>query len=390
MTTRIVYMHRLEFSGSSQTIQVLRDYHALSALGYEIHLFYRAPQSMSQAELDAWMLRHDLAPSARFVFHYIYEGLAGKRRLKKAARTLAAQSTTPCVIVVRTMDHARAALAVRARVARTRVLIELHEGAFPHLVYAEIGRRMRGWLSRWTETKVLRAVDGIIATVGSQIPLLDKLFPRHAPAVVLPNGVDLGAFATAARKQPRDHFSLRYAGQFLAWKNTDVMIEALQYLPDNVVLDLAGGKPDTENVTRTALMATAKKFGVAPRVRYRGFLSPKDVPSFLMQGDALLLPLGNNIQSRYFTSPMKLFEYAASGAPMVVARQPTTESLIDDGVHALMAGADSAREWAAKIETLIQSPALAEQLTHKALEWVKQYSYDERSRRYRQFLSSLP
>jgi glycosyltransferase involved in cell wall biosynthesis len=386
MSQRIIYLHRLEFSGSSQTIQVLRDYHALLPFGYDIHLFYRAPQAMSAAEIDAWMTRHGLAPSPRFVFHYIHEGMGGKRRLVRAASALLSPGA---VLAVRTMDHARAALALRQRAPGVRVVIELHEGAYPHMVYAENGRRLRAFVSRFTETRVLRRVDGIVATVGSQTPLLDERFPVHAPVAVLPNGVDLDAFAATVSKPARDYFSLRYAGQFLAWKNTDVMIEALQYLPGNVQLELAGGKPGTEDDTRAALVATAQKFGVASRVRYVGFLSPKDVPAFLKQADALLLPLGNNMQSRYFTSPMKLFEYAASGVPMVVARQPTTQSLVTDGAEALMAGANAAREWAQKIESLMQSPSLAADLAARARTWVNRYTYPERARRYHEFLSTI-
>jgi glycosyltransferase involved in cell wall biosynthesis len=108
-----------------------------------------------------------------------------------------------------------------------------------------------------------------------------------------------------------------------------------------------------------------------------------------MQADALLLPLGNNMQSRYFTSPMKLFEYAASGVPMAVARQPTTLSLLRDGVEAVMFSPDSAHELAAVVSDLMQSPELATRLAMRAREWVRQYSYAERARRYHEFLISL-
>ncbi len=393
MNCRIIYLHRLEFTGSGQTIQVLRDYDSLRRLGHEVHLFYRAPRALSGAELDDAVTRHGLSPPTGLQFHCIPEGFAGRRRLVQAAGALVGASDLPVVLVTRTMDHARMALALRRRTDRqpVRVIIELHEGAFPHMIYRERGRRVRAWFSRRGEQHVLREVDGIIATVGSQQTLLNEIFPEHARVAVLPNGVDLSAFTagSSAGKTADGYFHLRYAGQFLAWKNTDIMIEALKYLPSSVVLDLAGGKPGSENQTRIAIETVARRHGVENRVHYVGFLSPKDVPDFLIRANALLLPLGNNVQSRYFTSPMKLFEYAASGVPMIVARQPTTLSLVRDGEEALLVGPDSAPELADAVKRLMASPELAVALAARAREWVRQYSYEERARRYQDFLEQV-
>lgn len=393
MKFRIIYLHRLEFTGSGQTLQVLRDYAALARLGHEAHLFYRAARELDAAALADAAARHGLAPDVGLRFHCIPEGRGGKRRLFRAANALVGASERPVLLATRTMDHARLALALRRRTHPhpVRVIIELHEGAFPHMVYRERGRRLRAWFSRRGERRVLRQVDGIVATVGSQVTLLDEIFPEHARAAVLPNGVDLAAFAGAsgAGKHADDRFHLRYAGQFLAWKNTDILIEALKYLPASVVLDLAGGKPGAEAQTREAIAAVARRLGVESRVHYAGFLPPQDVPAFLTQADALLLPLGNNVQSRYFTSPMKLFEYAASGVPMIVARQPTTQSLVRDGEEALMVSPDSARELAGAVQRLMASPELGARQAGAAREWVRQYAYEERARRYQEFLAEL-
>lgn len=393
MNCRIIYLHRLEFTGSGQTIQVLRDYDSLLRHGHEVHLFYRAAREMSGTELGEALARHGLPPETGLQFHCITEGWNGKRRLYRDADALVGASDFPVMLVTRTMDHARMALALGLRTHRrpVRTVIELHEGAFPHMVYRERGRRARAWFSQRSERYVLRHVDGIIATVGSQVTLMDEIFPEHARVAVLPNGVDLAAFTdeSGASRTADGRFHLRYAGQFLAWKNTDIMIEALKYLTPSVVLDLAGGKPGTEEQTRHAIEAVARRHGVEQRVRYAGFLPARDVPAFLMRANALLLPLGNNVQSRYFTSPMKLFEYAASGVPMVVARQPTTLSLVRDGEEALMVSPDSARELADAVNRLMSSPELAARLAACAREWVRQYSCAERARRYQDFLDQV-
>jgi len=296
-------------------------------------------------------------------------------------------------LVTRTLDHARAALALRDRVGRPapKVVLELHETAIPHMIYLEQGRPLRALWSRFLEKRTFRALDGIICTVGSQRALLDRLYPNHAPVAILPNGVParLLDLPLSRRENAGPAVHLGYAGQLNAWKNVAVMIEALKYLPPQVVLDMAGGKAGEEARTRATLIEIAEQSGVAGRVNYAGFLPPVKVPEFIAGTDILLLPLGDNAQSRHFTSPMKLFEYAASGVPMVVTRQPTTESLIEDGVQALMAEPGSARSMAGAVEALMAEPALGRRLADNAREWVGQYTYDKRAAQLADFFYSV-
>jgi len=388
------YYHRLDFpSSSGQTIQVLRDYHALACRGHAVHAVYRSRTPLGNAEVEAVLKTYGLAVTPGFDIHALTSDRTGRRHMRRLAADLAGRAAGQFFLVTRTMDGAADALRLRRHLDRgagTKVLLELHETAIPHMVYREQGRRLRAFLSRWQERRVFYSVDGIICTVGSQRVLLDRLFPGHAVAVVLPNGVPLEAYGALPGARPDDGFvHLRYAGQLNAWKNTGIMIEALRLLPERVVLDIAGGKVGEEGQTQESLMALARRHGVGARLRYLGFVPPAEVPRFLAGADVLLLPLGNNAQSRYFTSPMKLFEYAASGVPMVVTRQPTTESLVEEEVHALMAAPGSAGDLAAAIRRLLADPALGNRLAAKAREWAAQYSCAERARRYEQFLVTL-
>jgi len=387
MSYTIIYYHRLSFpSESGQTIQVVRDYAAMAQLGHQVHLFYRAQAPLSAAAIDEALVRYGV--SGGLQLHVVSEGPFGGRRLHQAADALLESIQGRAVIVCRTLDHASRALALRSGNSQIRIVLELHETAIPRLVYREQGRRLRAWLSVWRERKIFRAVDGLISTVGSQLTLLDTMFPRHAPAIVLPNGV-LPGVAPDRLPAGDGKTHLRYAGQLGGWKNTDIMLECLPLLPPSVVLEIAGGKAGRERETRERLEQQAAQLRVPGRVSYFGLLPPTDVPVFLAGADILLLPLGDNIQSRYFTSPMKLFEYAASGVPMVVTRQPTTESLVADGVQAMMVNPGSPPALASAIERLISDRDFSRQLAANASEWVKAFSYDQRARRLQAFFNRL-
>ena len=393
----LIYFHRLHFpSESGQTIQVLRDYHALARAGESVHIMYRARQPRSADAVNELLAPYGLAPMPTFMLHAVSdEGPGGKRRLKRLATEIVrSQGAGWTVLVVRTLDHALAALTIRRRLKgiRLAVVIELHETALPHMVYQEEQRALRSAVSVAIERYVFRRVDGVICTVEPQARLLDELVPGHAPSVVLPNGVDLDAFSScrpAHRPRGGDGlFHLRYAGQLTDWKNPMLMLDALRHLPPSVVIDIAGGKVSSEGGTREALQARALALGVEDRVRYVGWLAPNEVPPFLADADGLLLPLGDNVRSRYFTCPMKLFEYAASGVPMIVTRQPTTSSLIEDGVQGLMVEPNSAEDLAAAVRRLCDDPTLGGRLAAQARKWVEAYAFPERARRYREFLTT--
>lgn len=395
MSCTVIYYHRLQFpSESGQTIQVLRDYHALACLGHTVHLIYRCARPLTEAEVIAALRGYGLDPLPALHLHPLAEGRRGKQRLREAVQQIAQAAHEETVfLLTRTLDHARAALALRAQIGRfaVKVILELHETAIPHIIYREQGRWLRALLSQCLERRTFRALDGILCTVGSQLALLNSLYPIHAPVTVLPNGVSARLLDRPLPRRASDGkaVSLGYAGQLNAWKNVNIMIEALKFLPPHVVLDIAGGKAEAEQPTRDSLMEYAATTGVQGRVNYAGFLPPAEVPEFLSARDVLLLPLGNNAQSRHFTSPMKLFEYAASGVPMVVTRQPTTLSLIEDGVHALMAEPGSAQSMAGSISALLAEPERARTLAGNAREWVAQYTYDKRAMRLADFLDSM-
>ena len=252
---------------------------------------------------------------------------------------------TPVVIVVRAFAQAQAAIAIRTLVDQptVRVVMELHENPFPYLRWQEMGRRFKAAVSRQRSKWIYTNIDAAVCTAQPKIASFQALSKSKTPTWLYPNGYPDLLFETDTTDQSRPNdgrFHLAYAGRLSAWKNPVVMMAALQYLPKQFVLEIAGGRLGEDDATRAALAQKAAEIGVAERVTYHGFLDPVKVPDFLRAADCLILPLGNTLEARLFTSPIKLFEYAASGVPMVVTRHPSTESLVQDGKQALMVPPD--------------------------------------------------
>lgn len=398
MDCTFIYYHTIDFpSASGQTIQILRDYHALSGVLGTVHIFYRSSLPHNDDEINDSLRDYGSRLTPHFQMHRIIDRWRGKSRIEKEIIRLIKWSEKPVVIVTRTLKHAKKAISIRDKFRGEyliKVIIELHETAMPHIVYHEQKKNIKASLSLKKERKIFCETDGILCTAPPQLNILDRRFPDHAPAVVLPNAFYPAVTGSGLKKgkmaKPRkENFHIRYAGQFSLWTNTNVMIEAMKFLPDKVLLDIAGGKPGEEQATKEMLMEKSKICGVADRVRYFGFLAPTRVPLFLAKADCLLLPLGNNVQSRLFTSPIKLFEYAASNVPMIVTRQPTTSTLLEEGVHALMVEPDSPRELAEAVQAVSADKKLAKKLAGKAKEWVGQYAPEKHTENYKNFLSAI-
>ena len=69
----------------------------------------------------------------------------------------------------------------------------------------------------------------------------------------------------------------------------------------------------------------------ASRVTFTGLMPPAEVAARLREADVLVLPNPASAISSEFTSPLKLFEYMASGRPIVASDLPSLREVLRDG-----------------------------------------------------------
>lgn len=132
-----------------------------------------------------------------------------------------------------------------------------------------------------------------------------------------PNGVDESFFNLASTSGRR----AVYVGRFYAWKGLEILPKAAKLMPDVEVKVVGGSKEEF-----------AKVFGDA------GGLTFAEVPysqvvKELAAADVLLLTgTGKNEDSNRYTAPMKVFEYLATGKPIVASRTEALASLIPENL----------------------------------------------------------
>jgi glycosyltransferase involved in cell wall biosynthesis len=316
----ILYFHTLDLTfKSAQTIQVIKDYYHLSNLGIDVIVY-----GSYENEKDYSLIKEYIAGSNLRV---IAKKNNKVNRVKLKFHFFLDLFTMKTKKIIITRHHRKLIIAQKLKKygAKIKIIHEMHEESFPHL-----------FKSRITQSKVQSLllsseIDLLMFTNFSQKILFKEefgLLPRSS--IVLPNGVDFKRFQNISMSS---NFVITYGGGFNSWKNVDLIFEAMSLLDDKFTLKISGGKGDSKS--DTYINNLIEKFKINPkRVNYLGFVDNQDFPERVLdKSHILLLPLGDNIQSRYLTSPMKLFEYMATSIPILAVNFPSISLLANDSIY---------------------------------------------------------
>ena len=102
-----------------------------------------------------------------------------------------------------------------------------------------------------------------------------------------------------------------------------------------------------------------------------------------MKDFIILFP--NRPHYAFYASPLKLFEYMASGRPIIASDLPALREILNDK-NALFFEPGNADDLARAIKMLKQSQALGYHLSQQALSDVKEYTWDKRALKILDFI----
>ncbi len=241
--------------------------------------------------------------------------------------------------------------------------------------------------------RLLKRAAGFAVQTKWKIHALRERFGIAPERIVYwPNGTDVDAFAAApereeAREQlglPSDRKIVLYAGQFFEWKGVGTLARAVPEVDQGADVYLLGGSASDSRRLREQVPEARD-----PRIRCVEFQSRDRMPLWLRAADVLVLPnTGRSNVSRYYTSPMKLFEYMASGTPIVASALPSILEIVGEE-SAVLAEADNPQDFAKKINWVLRNPARAATLGRRAERDVRQYTWENRARQIAEFLARL-
>jgi glycosyltransferase involved in cell wall biosynthesis len=166
-----------------------------------------------------------------------------------------------------------------------------------------------------------------------------------------------------------------YIGHLYDFKGIPVLYDLAARLPHCRFL-LVGGWDD--DIRRVAAVCTERRL---TNVSLVGHVPQAHLAPYFFACDVLVLPNSGRHAWSETTSPLKLFEYMASGRPIVASSLPNIASVLQQGRNALLATPDCSASFAGEIEKLLNSPALGERLATAALGDVEHYTWDNRASR---------
>ena len=236
--------------------------------------------------------------------------------------------------------------------------------------------------------RVLKKSFGLAVQTKWKIKALEDQFGVPPKKVIYwPNGTDVKKFEIAdsreeARKKlnlPQDKKIALYTGQLFDWKGVETLIEAAEFLSKDTLVYIVGGG---DLAKAQADMRVHAKFGAETNTRFIGQRPHEEIPLWLRAADVLVLPnTGKQKVSLYYTSPMKMFEYMASGTPIVASDIPSIAEILNDK-NAFLAGADDPKDFAEKINSIFSdSRELANRRAIEAKKDVQKYTWAERARK---------
>ncbi|MCC7369821.1 MAG: glycosyltransferase family 4 protein [Chloroflexi bacterium] len=401
---RLVYVGGFDFpTPQARGIQTLHTAHALARAGWGVRLLAQKPERPAGTVADA-LAGYGLTPHPRLRIVSVPVARIDRLSWIEIHKRLAVTNWSyalACVADVLRLKQRPTAIVTRdPRLAwiflRTKplhgrpVVYEVHE------IFSTAPRENRSLdpaelkgvseRTRALEASVFAEADLLLPLTQACADIVEYSYRLPTARIaVVPDATTPPSGPLPPR--PSDTREIVYAGQLYRWKGVDTLLDAMTELP-GARLTVYGGRGPGDPDLHVA-QAKAAQVGVADRVTFAGFVPHAEVRRRIAGAGAAILPLPDNLMARYFTSPLKLFDYMAAGTPIVASDLQSVGEVLTDGDNALLAPPEDPPALAAAVRRLLANPGLADRLRRTAYEQVQAFTWDARAARIIQALGRL-
>jgi glycosyltransferase involved in cell wall biosynthesis len=374
-------------SRKANTLQVMKMSQAIAALGHQIHLIIPDELEPSGKADRTW---ESLANHYGLLNSFPMTWLPARAELRKydyAWRSVRWAKKWGADVIYTRLPQA-AALAAYQRQATIYEIHDRPQGTMaPFLLRVFLlGSGVRRLIV------ISEALAGDLRT--------DFQFPHGSQFMkVLPDGVDLQRFdhlpapeecreLIATELQEKDLetgsqfspglFTIGYTGNLYPGRGISMILDIAAHLPDINILIVGGEPGEIRNVEERVRDRKLEN------VTITGFVPNVELPRYQAACDVLLMPYqsrvsgssGGNI-GRYL-SPMKLFEYLASGRAICSSDLPVLQEVLSPET-AVILPPDDLQAWVGAVKNLKNNPELRNELAKNARETARLYTWKGRA-----------
>ncbi|MDP2910068.1 MAG: glycosyltransferase family 4 protein [bacterium] len=241
---------------------------------------------------------------------------------------------------------------------------------------------------KW-QIRVWQKAKGLIVLTGLIKKELMDFGISEDKIIIASDAVDIEKFdLKIAKSEARKKINLlqnrkivMYSGSLysLDWKGVGVLLDEIKYLPDDYLVVLVGGeKEELKKIEKSYSSEKLLLIGRRPH---------EEIPYYLKAADVLILPnKKGDATSEKYTSPLKLFEYMASGVPIVASDLPSIREILNEN-NAVLIESNNPADLAGGIKKILQNPELAEKISRQAIKDVRNFTWDKRAKEIIDFIS---
>ena len=217
----------------------------------------------------------------------------------------------------------------------------------------------------------------LLCAVSKEVAVyLEPYLISQSSIYVVPNGVNPDRFPEALTpscpSNPKT-FTVGFVGSLKPWHGLPILVEAFALLHQeiqNTRLLIVGDGTERED-----LVANLSARGLAEASHLTGAVPPDAVPGLLASMDVAVAPYP--LQSKFYFSPLKVYEYMAADVPVVASDIGQLGELIQDGVNGILFPPGDALALAEKLKDLYWQPQLRGSLGRAGRTMVMQkYTWD--------------
>jgi glycosyltransferase involved in cell wall biosynthesis len=251
-----------------------------------------------------------------------------------------------------------------------------------------IGTRAQNQYFRWL-ARSQKFLGMVVVSEALRRAYLEQFEPLlNAPDIMaIHDGVDLERFDRMPSRQDAriklglnpDQFLAGYIGHLYPGRGVEQIFELAKQLPDIRFMFVGGAHQDIENRTRQAADQELAN------VHFAGFVANSKLPAYYAACDVLLMPYqrevavsgGGNTAS--YMSPMKMFEYMATGRMIIASDMPVLREVLDE-TNAVLCAPEDIPAWREALQRAQVDVTWSDRLAEAAINHVKTYTWKLRVR----------
>lgn len=185
----------------------------------------------------------------------------------------------------------------------------------------------------------------------------------------------------------KDHPVVIFVGNFYEWHDTVTLLEAFSKVlavhPDARLVMVGDGD------RRSAMVQYAAELDIEHAVQFTGLVAHSDVPGLLNAADLAVAPVPPKIRDSWL-SPLKVYEYMASGTAVIASANGQLMDVIQDGFNGCLVPPGDVTAMTSALKRLIEDEELRTRLGKQARQdAIKNHSWNQYINRLEQLFATV-